>query len=157
VALDLPGVQVDSIDLGVERNVLTVRAERKDPAGEGTERRFPDAADPCCRGGQAAEDRNRDHSGTATADQCLTDREEILAHAKAAFRGGWQLRSPRRRAAHKQPQRADHLSRIVVPCRVGGRGPRHPMSAGEPEAIRKPLEAMLSGDFPAPEHRIEES
>jgi HSP20 family protein len=37
VALDLPGVQVDSIDLGVERNVLTVRAERKDPAGEGTE------------------------------------------------------------------------------------------------------------------------
>jgi HSP20 family protein len=37
VALDLPGVQVDSIDLGVERNVLTVRAERKDPAGEGAE------------------------------------------------------------------------------------------------------------------------
>lgn len=37
VALDLPGVEVDSIDLGVERNVLTVRAERKAPAGEGTE------------------------------------------------------------------------------------------------------------------------
>jgi HSP20 family protein len=37
VALDLPGVEVDSIDLGVERNVLTVRAERKAPVGEGTE------------------------------------------------------------------------------------------------------------------------
>jgi HSP20 family protein len=29
VALDLPGVEVESIDLDVERNVLTVRAERK--------------------------------------------------------------------------------------------------------------------------------
>jgi HSP20 family protein len=37
VALDLPGVEVESIDLGVERNVLTVRAERKNPAGEETE------------------------------------------------------------------------------------------------------------------------
>jgi len=37
VALDLPGVEVDSIDLGVERNVLTVRAERKASVGEGTE------------------------------------------------------------------------------------------------------------------------
>lgn len=37
VALDLPGVEVDSIDLGVERNVLTLRAERKAPVGEGTE------------------------------------------------------------------------------------------------------------------------
>lgn len=37
IALDLPGVEVDSIDLGVDRNVLTVRAERKDPAGEGAE------------------------------------------------------------------------------------------------------------------------
>jgi HSP20 family protein len=37
IALDLPGVEVDSIDLGVERNVLTVRAERKDPAGKDTE------------------------------------------------------------------------------------------------------------------------
>ncbi|APX00549.1 Hsp20/alpha crystallin family protein [Arthrobacter sp. QXT-31] len=36
-ALDLPGVDVSSIDLGVDRNVLTVSAERKDPAGEGTE------------------------------------------------------------------------------------------------------------------------
>jgi len=32
VAFDLPGVNVDSLDLNVERNVLTVRAERKDPA-----------------------------------------------------------------------------------------------------------------------------
>lgn len=37
VALDLPGVDVDSVDLDVEQNVLTVRAERKDPAGEDTE------------------------------------------------------------------------------------------------------------------------
>jgi HSP20 family protein len=36
-AFDLPGVDVDSIDLDVERNVLTVRAERPDPAGENTE------------------------------------------------------------------------------------------------------------------------
>lgn len=31
VALDLPGVTADSVDLSVEGNVLTVRAERKDP------------------------------------------------------------------------------------------------------------------------------
>ncbi|MFC9351887.1 Hsp20/alpha crystallin family protein [Arthrobacter sp. NPDC057013] len=37
VALDLPGVDAGSIDLGVEKNVLTVRAERKDPVGEQTE------------------------------------------------------------------------------------------------------------------------
>jgi HSP20 family protein len=32
VAFDLPGVNVDALDLNVERNVLTVRAERQDPA-----------------------------------------------------------------------------------------------------------------------------
>ena len=32
VAFDLPGVNVDSVDLDIERNVLTVRAERRDPA-----------------------------------------------------------------------------------------------------------------------------
>jgi HSP20 family protein len=37
IALDLPGVEVDSIDVGVDKNVLTVRAERKDPAGRDTE------------------------------------------------------------------------------------------------------------------------
>ncbi|MHC6220739.1 Hsp20/alpha crystallin family protein [Arthrobacter sp. MMS24-S77] len=37
VAFDLPGVNVDSVDIDVERNVLTVRAERPDPVGEGTE------------------------------------------------------------------------------------------------------------------------
>ena len=37
IALDLPGVEIDSIDLGVDKNVLTVRAERKDPAGKDTE------------------------------------------------------------------------------------------------------------------------
>lgn len=31
VAFDLPGVNVDSIQLDIERNVLTVRAERRDP------------------------------------------------------------------------------------------------------------------------------
>lgn len=31
VAFDLPGVKADSLDLNVERNVLTVRAERQDP------------------------------------------------------------------------------------------------------------------------------
>lgn len=35
VEFDLPGIDVDSIDLDVERNVLTVRADR--PAREGTE------------------------------------------------------------------------------------------------------------------------
>ncbi len=37
VAFDLPGVAVDSVDIDIERNVLTVKAERKDPAGENTE------------------------------------------------------------------------------------------------------------------------
>ncbi|MFJ4026899.1 Hsp20/alpha crystallin family protein [Paenarthrobacter sp. NPDC089989] len=37
VALDLPGVSPESIELDVERNVLTVKAERKSPAGEDTE------------------------------------------------------------------------------------------------------------------------
>jgi len=30
VAFDLPGVDIDSVDLNIERNVLTVRAERRD-------------------------------------------------------------------------------------------------------------------------------
>jgi HSP20 family protein len=38
VRLDLPGVSTDSIDLTVERNVLTVHAERKPPVGDGAER-----------------------------------------------------------------------------------------------------------------------
>lgn len=37
VAFDLPGVAVDSVDIDVERNVLTVRAERKPSAGGDTE------------------------------------------------------------------------------------------------------------------------
>jgi HSP20 family protein len=37
VALDLPGVEIDSVNLDVEQNVLTVRAERKEPVGEDTE------------------------------------------------------------------------------------------------------------------------
>lgn len=37
VAFDLPGVKADSVDLDIERNVLTVKAERPDPAGKGTE------------------------------------------------------------------------------------------------------------------------
>ncbi|MEV7075827.1 Hsp20/alpha crystallin family protein [Streptomyces sp. NPDC091972] len=37
VELDLPGVDAESIDLDVERNVLTVKAERKPAYGENTE------------------------------------------------------------------------------------------------------------------------
>ena len=37
VALDLPGVTADSVDLSVEGNVLTVRAERKDPTNPDVE------------------------------------------------------------------------------------------------------------------------
>ncbi|APX00542.1 Hsp20/alpha crystallin family protein [Arthrobacter sp. QXT-31] len=37
VAVDLPGVDVDAIDVDVERNVLTIRAERKNGAPEGAE------------------------------------------------------------------------------------------------------------------------
>jgi HSP20 family protein len=37
VVFDLPGVNLDSVDLDVERNVLAVRAERPDPAGKDTE------------------------------------------------------------------------------------------------------------------------
>ncbi|MHA6763955.1 Hsp20/alpha crystallin family protein [Streptacidiphilus sp. PAMC 29251] len=37
VELDLPGVDPESIDLNVERNVLTVRAERRPSAGENVE------------------------------------------------------------------------------------------------------------------------
>jgi HSP20 family protein len=37
VELDLPGVDPESIDLDVERNVLTVRAERRPSAGEDAE------------------------------------------------------------------------------------------------------------------------
>ncbi len=36
--LDLPGVDVGSIDLTVEQNVLTVHAERKPPVGDSAER-----------------------------------------------------------------------------------------------------------------------
>lgn len=36
-AFDLPGVDPDSIDCTVERNVLTVRAERRRPAGDNVE------------------------------------------------------------------------------------------------------------------------
>jgi HSP20 family protein len=37
VHLDLPGVDPDTIDLDVERNVVTVSAERKPPAGDGVQ------------------------------------------------------------------------------------------------------------------------
>lgn len=37
VTLDVPGVSADSIDLSVERNVLTVKAERKSDYGEDTD------------------------------------------------------------------------------------------------------------------------
>jgi HSP20 family protein len=37
VEFDLPGVDPDSVDLDVERNVLTVRAERRPATGDDTE------------------------------------------------------------------------------------------------------------------------
>jgi HSP20 family protein len=37
VAFDLPGMNPDSVDLDIERNVLTVKAERPDPTGKDTE------------------------------------------------------------------------------------------------------------------------
>jgi HSP20 family protein len=37
VEFDLPGVDLDSVDLHVERNVLTVRAERRGSTGDDTE------------------------------------------------------------------------------------------------------------------------
>ena len=37
VTFDLPGVNAESIDLNVERNVLTVREERSDPARKDVE------------------------------------------------------------------------------------------------------------------------
>ena len=38
VSLDLPGVDPDSIDLTIERNVLTIHAERRAPMGDDAER-----------------------------------------------------------------------------------------------------------------------
>lgn len=38
VHLDLPGVSLDSIDLTVEQNVLSIHAERKPPTGDSAER-----------------------------------------------------------------------------------------------------------------------
>jgi len=35
VAFDLPGAEPDSIDIDIERNVLTVRAERRPPTADG--------------------------------------------------------------------------------------------------------------------------
>ena len=37
VQFDLPGVDPASVDVGVERNVLTVKAERRPTAGDGVE------------------------------------------------------------------------------------------------------------------------
>lgn len=37
VAVDLPGVDPGSIDVNVEQNVLTIRAERKETLGDGVE------------------------------------------------------------------------------------------------------------------------
>ncbi|MCM2577286.1 Hsp20/alpha crystallin family protein [Streptomyces meridianus] len=37
VHFDLPGVDPESVDIDVERNVLTVRAERRSPAPEGAQ------------------------------------------------------------------------------------------------------------------------
>lgn len=36
VAVDLPDVETESIDVDVEQNVLSIRAERKDAAADGS-------------------------------------------------------------------------------------------------------------------------
>jgi len=102
VELDLPGVSVDAISLDVERNVLTVRAERPGPqqgremvaaerpagvfsrqlflgdtldteqAGGHLRRRRADPAHPGVRQGEAAQDQHRLRRQRRQADPGLT-------------------------------------------------------------------------------------
>ena len=96
LALDLPGVSADSIDLDIDRNVLSVRAERtvkrenmvlgraalrdvqppvhprrharpRPDQGELRGRR-PDAADPGCRAGEAAQDHGQQRAHAVGGD-----------------------------------------------------------------------------------------
>ena len=71
VEFDLPGVDVDSIDLDVERNVVTVKAERPDPG----QRRRADRRRTAPGGVQPAADpgrqpRHRAHHAPATTPAC---------------------------------------------------------------------------------------
>jgi HSP20 family protein len=70
VAFDLPGVSPDSIDLDVERNVLTVKAQRPEPAGKDVE--------------LIASERPR---GTFSRQLILGDTLDV-EHVKATFDGG---------------------------------------------------------------------
>jgi HSP20 family protein len=70
VAFDLPGVSPDSVDLDVERNVLTVKAQRPEPAGKDVE--------------LIASERPR---GTFSRQLILGDTLD-LEHVKATYDGG---------------------------------------------------------------------
>jgi HSP20 family protein len=70
VAFDLPGISPDSIDLDVERNVLTVKAQRPEPAGKDVE--------------LIASERPR---GTFSRQLILGDTLDV-EHVKATFDGG---------------------------------------------------------------------
>jgi HSP20 family protein len=70
VAFDLPGVSPDSVDLDVERNVLTVKAQRPEPAGKDIE--------------LIASERPR---GTFSRQLILGDTLDV-EHVKATYDGG---------------------------------------------------------------------
>ncbi|GAA1788913.1 Hsp20/alpha crystallin family protein [Pseudarthrobacter sulfonivorans] len=70
VAFDLPGVSPDSVDLDVERNVLTVKAQRPEPAGKDVE--------------LIASERPR---GTFSRQLILGDTLDV-EHVKATYNGG---------------------------------------------------------------------
>jgi HSP20 family protein len=70
VAFDLPGVSPDSVDLDVERNVLTVKAQRPEPAGKDVE--------------LIASERPR---GTFSRQLILGDTLDV-EHVKAMYDGG---------------------------------------------------------------------
>jgi HSP20 family protein len=70
VAFDLPGVSPDSVDLDVERNVLTVKAQRPEPAGKDVE--------------LIASERPR---GTFSRQLILGDTLDV-EHVKATYDGG---------------------------------------------------------------------
>ena len=90
VEFDLPGIDANSIDLDVERNVLTVRADR--PAREGIEELI-------------AAERPR---GVFSRQLILGDNLDTEQIAPATTPGccGWRSRWPRRRSPARSPSAA---------------------------------------------------